>query len=267
MVGEGFSPGNENCSGVSMVRNHQARRAASVLSAEEAGSLAALPPGKFPLGPGRGRKPGPPAAPSGFSKQNAPLEIASAVRQLRLGEKIKALRGAQRLTLRRVAEGTGLSIPLLSQIENGAVAPPVATLLKIARVLGVGIGHFFRAEESAERAVVVRRSERRRVSPRLGGLGGEVGYSFEALADKKNDKHMEPFFVEFAPRRKEEVVFLNHCGEEFLFLLRGSLAFHYDREEIRLERGDCLYFDSAVPHGFRGLRRKAQGIVVVYPEE
>jgi mannose-6-phosphate isomerase-like protein (cupin superfamily) len=46
------------------------------------------------------------------------------------------------------------------------------------------------------------------------------------------------------------------------------LAFHYHEDEIVLEAGDSLYFDSAVPHSFRALRgKKAQGIVVVYSEE
>ena len=79
---------------------------------------------------------------------------------------------------------------------------------------------------------------------------------------------MEPFLVEFEPQKKENLVFLNHRGEEFLFLFRGRLAFHYHREEILLEPGDSLYFDSNVPHHFRALRnQKAQAIVVVYSEK
>jgi len=76
------------------------------------------------------------------------------------------------------------------------------------------------------------------------------------------------FLVEFAPKKKEGLAFLNHQGEEFLFLFKGQLAFHYDGDEIVLEAGDSLYFDAGVAHAFRALRgRKSQAIVVVYSEE
>lgn len=190
------------------------------------------------------------------------------VRRLKLGEKIKDLRLQKRYTLRQVAGKTGLSIALLSQIENNAVSPPVATMLRIARALDVNIGYFFREEESREKAVVVRKNERRKIFRRMHAQHGEGGYTYEALAYTKNAKHMEPFLVEFEPKKKEELTFLNHRGEEFLFLFRGQLAFHYNQDEIVLDSGDSLYFDSGVPHAFRALKgKKAQAIVMVYTEE
>jgi transcriptional regulator with XRE-family HTH domain len=196
------------------------------------------------------------------------MNVAVEVKRLKLGEKIRELRLKRRSTLRQVAEMTGLSIPLLSQVENNAVAPPVATLLRIAKALGVGISYFFREEESRERAVVVRKHERKRTFRPIHAQHRNSGYTYEALAYTKNSKHMEPFLVEFDPKKKEELTFLKHRGEEFLFLFRGRLAFHYDQQETVLEPGDSLYFESDVPHGFRGLRgRKALAIVVVFPEE
>ncbi len=190
------------------------------------------------------------------------------VRKLKLGEKVKDLRLEKRYTLRQVASHTGLSIALLSQIENNAVSPPVATLLRIARALDVNIGYFFREEESKEKAVVVRKNERKQAFRRRYAQQGEGGYTYEALAYTKNAKHMEPFLVEFEPRARDELTFLNHRGEEFLFLFKGRLAFHYDQDEIVLDAGDSLYFDAGVSHAFRALRgKRAQAVVVVYSEE
>jgi transcriptional regulator with XRE-family HTH domain len=197
-----------------------------------------------------------------------PLNVDFEFRKLKLGEKIRTLRLNKRCTLSQVAGKTGLSIALLSQIENNAVSPPVATLLRIAKGLEVNIGFFFREEESRDQAVVVRKDERKRAFRRMHAQHQDGGYLYEALAYKKNSKHMEPFWVEFEPKKKEDLSFLNHRGEEFLFLFRGWLAFHYRQDEIVLEAGDSLYFDSGVPHSFRALRgKKAQGIVVVYSEE
>jgi len=196
------------------------------------------------------------------------MNVDLEVRKLKLGEKVKDLRLQKRYTLRQVAGNTGLSIALLSQIENNAVSPPVATLLRIARALDVTIGYFFREEESKDKAVVVRKNERKKAFRRRYAQHGEGGYTYEALAYTRNAKHMEPFLVEFEPKQKEELTFLNHRGEEFLFLFRGRLAFHYDQDEIVLDSGDSLYFDAGVPHAFRALRgKKAQGIVIVYSEE
>jgi len=196
------------------------------------------------------------------------MNVDQEVKRLKLGEKVKNLRLMKRYTLRHVAGKTGLSISLLSQVENNAVSPPVATLLRIAKALDVNLGYFFRDEESKERAVVVRKDERQKAFRRLPARHGESGYTYEALAYTRNNKHMEPFLVEFEPKKKEELVFLNHRGEEFLFLFRGRLAFHYNREEIILESGDSLYFDADVPHAFRALRGKmARAIVVVFSEE
>jgi len=196
------------------------------------------------------------------------MNVDLEVRKLKLGEKVKDLRLQKRYTLRQVAGNTGLSIALLSQIENNAVSPPVATLLRISRALDVTIGYFFREEESKDKAVVVRKNERKKAFRRRYAQHGEGGYTYEALAYTRNAKHMEPFLVEFEPKQKEELTFLNHRGEEFLFLFRGRLAFHYDQDEIVLDSGDSLYFDSGVPHAFRALRgKKAQGIVIVYSEE
>ena len=196
------------------------------------------------------------------------MNVAAEVQRLKLGEKIRELRLKKGYTLRQVAEMTGLSIPLLSQVENNAVSPPVATLLRVARALGVGIGHFFREEESKEKAVVVRKHERKKTFRPIHDQKRNSGYTYEALAYTKNSKHMEPFLVEFDPKKREEVTFLKHRGEEFLFLFRGRLAFHYDQQEITLNPGDSLYFESDVPHGFRALRgNKAQAIAVVFSEE
>jgi len=196
------------------------------------------------------------------------LNVDLEIKRLKLGEKIKDLRLAKRYTLRQVAGETGLSIPLLSQIENNAVSPPVATLLRIARALAVNIGHFFRDEESKEKAVVVRKDERKKVFRRLPAQHSQSGYTYQALAFTRNAKHMEPFLIEFEPKKKSKLAFLTHPGEEFHFVFRGRLAFYYKNEEIILEAGDSLYFDSSVPHTFRALGgRKAQAITVVYSEE
>ena len=194
--------------------------------------------------------------------------VKEELKDLNLGLKIKTLRQRKGLTLQQIADKTSLSVPLLSQIESEVVAPPVATLLKISKALSVNIGYFFQEEESGKRAVIVRKNERKQVFRRIHEDPSKVGYYYESLAYPKPDKHMEPFQVQFEVKKKEDLIFFNHKGEEFVFVLEGQLECNYEDETFLLDPGDSLYFDSSVPHAFRAVGKKsALAIDVIYAEE
>ena len=195
-------------------------------------------------------------------------DVKEELKDLNLGQKIKTLRQRKGLTLQQMADKTSLSVPLLSQIESEVVAPPVATLLKISKALNVNIGYFFQEEESGKRAVIVRKNERKQVFRRIHEDPSKVGYYYESLAYPKADKHMEPFQVQFEVKKKEDLVFFNHKGEEFVFVLEGQLECNYEDETFLLDPGDSLYFDSSFPHAFRAVGKKnALAIDVIYAED
>lgn len=181
---------------------------------------------------------------------------------LDLGNQVRKLRTERSLTLQDLAGLTGLSKPNLSQIENNLVTPPIATLLKIATALGVPIGYFFQESPQQINMIVVRKEDRYGIAK--GPHISHIGYQYEPLAYPKIDKSMEPFIVEMEEREASDIVFNNHRGEEFLFVLRGSLEFCYGDDSVTLEEGDSLYFDSIVPHGYRGIGGPAKTLVVIY---
>ena len=192
-------------------------------------------------------------------------DIQKEVAALNIGRQIRQLRFQRGMTLKEVSEITGLSKPSLSQIENNNGTPPIATLIKIATALGVKIGHFFREPEASRRLVVVRRDERHR----LNRLSHEdqysaIGYWYESLAYPMIDKNMEPFIAEIAPREEGEILFNQHRGEEFIFLMEGTLEFRSPDQTIVLHQGDSLYFDSSISHGLRGIDGTARVLVVVF---
>ncbi len=195
-------------------------------------------------------------------------DMKEELKDLNLGQKIKTLRQRKGVSLQQMAEKTSLSEPLLSQIESEVVAPPVATLLKISKALNVNIGYFFQEEESGKRAVIVRKNERKQIFRRIHEDPSKVGYYYESLAYPKADKHMEPFHVQFEVKNKEDILFFNHKGEEFVFVLEGQVEFSYEDEIFTLNPGDSLYFDSNFPHAFRATGKKnALVIDVIYAEE
>lgn len=164
-----------------------------------------------------------------------------------IGVKIKELRKSCKLTLQDVANETGFSPALLSQIENNNVSPPIATLSKIASFFDVKIGHFFEQEEEIRRFEVVRRAERRIVSRVISKAGKKHGYTYESLSLHKLNKKMEPFIVRVSEQGNDDTLY-NHEGEEFLLVLEGAAKMLLDGEQIELNAGDAIYFDSSVPH-------------------
>lgn len=192
-------------------------------------------------------------------------DIRHEVKRFHIGKKIRELRKKRGLVLQDLSDRTGLSKPLLSQIEKEVVSPPIATLLKISKALNMPIGFFFEEESSEEKAVVVRRDESKVIDSRHFGREAS-GYYYEALAYKKSKKFMEPFLVEFKRKRADQLSFFSHEGEEFIYLLEGTLEFRTENHQFVLQPGDSLYFESNVPHAFRAIgRRHAKALAVVYP--
>ncbi len=192
-------------------------------------------------------------------------DIQKEVRDLDLGSKVRRLRQRRGLTLQNVSDMSGLSKPLLSQIENNIAAPPIATLIKISKALGVKIGHFFHAADIEERIVVVRRGERFGPVSRSHHETLDTGYHYASLAYPMTRKHMDPFLVKIEPRDEQQLLLFNHRGEEFLFMLEGRVEFRSSERAITLVKGDSIYFDAGIPHALRSLEdKKAEALVVIY---
>jgi transcriptional regulator with XRE-family HTH domain len=187
------------------------------------------------------------------------------VKELNIGSKIKSLREKKRLSIENIAKKTGISSLLLSQIEGEVVTPPIATLLKVSRALDTSIGYFFSEAPSDKRSVIVKKGEGKRLQRRSHEEQGKIGYIYESLAYPKAEKSMEPFLVEFERKEKKDLIFFNHKGEEFLYILEGLLEFNSDEQTCELSPGDSLYFDSDLPHAFRALGKKnARALVIIY---
>ncbi len=190
------------------------------------------------------------------------------VKELQIGAKIRRLRQHKRLTLQQLSDCTGLSKPLLSQIENGQVIPPLATLLRISKALKIGLQSFFQEEGSEEKCVLVKADQRRQLRRHSTPAEFTPPYTYHSLSYGKRNKHMEPFLVEFEDVSWQDDMLVRHDGEEFLFLLEGELEFHYGDKLHRLSAGDSIYYESSEPHGFSSVGQlPAKGVAVLYSPE
>jgi transcriptional regulator with XRE-family HTH domain len=164
-----------------------------------------------------------------------------------IGAKIKELRRSKKLTLQDVANETGFSTALISQIENNNVSPPIATLSKIAHFFDVKIGHFFAENEEESPYEVLRSSERTVVPKVVSQDGTNHGYFFESLSVRKKNKKMDPFLLTLNEKVSNTDTY-SHNGEEFLFVMKGSAELLLDEQIIELSEGDSVYFDASLKH-------------------
>ena len=184
---------------------------------------------------------------------------------LTIGRRIRELRKGKALTIKKMASGVGVSVGLISQIENEQVTPAISTLMKISSFLGVDITYFFQAQERRELFTVVRGKERFTSSRRGVGEKFDLGYTYEALAFKQGKKHMEPFIVTFDLKEKEDMVFFSHEGEEFIYIMKGKIEFCIEDKSTILEENDSLYFDSSKLHGCRAIgSHPCRALAVIY---
>jgi len=193
-------------------------------------------------------------------------EFRSEVRELQIGQKIRVLRQKRRMTLQDLSEATELSKPLLSQVENDQVIPPLATLLRIAKALKMPLQTFFEEEDNHQKCLVVRADDAERMNRQPSHGGAPQPYFYHSLAYGKKHKHMEPFLVEFDPAQTDQAQPVRHPGEEFFYILEGQVELTHGTETYILNPGDSVYWDSNEPHRLRALGTQvAHGIAVLYP--
>lgn len=171
------------------------------------------------------------------------MKQEQAIVEAEIGKRIKAFRTDKRITLEVLAQKTGFTKGYLSKVETSKKSPPVSTLGIIARALGVTISALLGEEASRTSLCLVRQGER----PLISRDGTAFGYSYEAMAYRYPNKIMEPFILTL-PVKPKKRTFYQHEGEEILFVIQGTMKFLHGNEEYVVNEGDCIYFDSSLPH-------------------
>jgi transcriptional regulator with XRE-family HTH domain len=177
--------------------------------------------------------------------------------EVQVGDHIRKFREARGITLQQLAERTGFSSALISQIENRMVSPPLGTLVKIANAFDTSVSSF------------IGRKEDRTTVSRVGlKESGKFAYTYEALGAGKAGRKMEPFLVRLQPLLERNVARNSHEGEEFLFILSGKVEVFLDKYSDVLSEGDCIYYNSSIPHHVHSTdEREALILAVLYQGE
>jgi transcriptional regulator with XRE-family HTH domain len=169
-----------------------------------------------------------------------------------IGEKVKTLRLARRITLNELSERSGVSKSLLSQIERNMSVPTVTTLQKISNAFSLPISEMFSEKDAVDRSVssdkgdtnaggitVVRKGRRKKLIMPWG--------AWQEMLCPDLRHRIEFMYLHYPVGAKVEE-FYTHEGEECGVVLHGRFKGIIGDEEVILEAGDSIYFDSSIPH-------------------
>ena len=176
------------------------------------------------------------------AREDGAAEVAE---PLDLGARVRELRKARDWTLEQAAQQAGLARSTLSKIENGQMSPTYDALKKLATGLGISVPRLFTPPSGDQvngRMAVTRGGEAKRKIT--------TTYEHEMLSEQLTRKKMLPYRARVRARRMEDFDgWVRHDGEEFLYVLTGSIMLYTEfYEPVEMRRGDSAYYDAAMGH-------------------
>jgi transcriptional regulator with XRE-family HTH domain len=176
---------------------------------------------------------------------SAPQAIDHAGDVASLGSRVRALRENMDLSLRDLAERSGVSAPMLSQVERGETSPTLAVASRIASGLDLSLSQLLRLDE--DRHAVITRQSDRRVRRRRGHLVEELT---PPLPGQRADVSVHTLEAGAATGAADDPPMHEPGSRETAVLLQGSVDLFIDGERHELGEGDSVTFDADLPHHF-----------------
>lgn len=158
---------------------------------------------------------------------------------MNIGSAIRARRNQLDMTLTELASRAGLSMSFLSQVENKNAGLSVTSLVQVAKALGVSINYFVDVASGAE---PIRSPEDRHYF----SLSGSTVRNAR-LGSIDEDRQLEPIHVIIPPHTRSDDSF-GHAGEEFLYVLKGTLTLHIGQKIHKLGPGHSAWHRSSSRH-------------------
>lgn len=175
-----------------------------------------------------------------FTVNEKHLEVA-------IGREVKQYRKQHNITVAELAKSTGLSIGMLSKIENGMTSPSLTTLQTLANALSVPLTSFFKSFEESREAVHVKAGEGMEADRR----GTRAGHQYNLLGHigaNTSGVVVEPYLITLT-EASDTFPDFQHDGIELIYMIEGKVEYRHGAKTFLLEEGDSLFFDADAPHG------------------
>ncbi len=179
---------------------------------------------------------------------------------INVGLHLRELRAGRRLSIRSLAEQSGLNVNTLSLIENSRTSPSVSTLQLLASALDVPITAFFEIDTPKNNISYQKAGQRPRAAFAHGTL--------EDLGAGLTLHGGQPFLVTLEPKANSGPTPIVHTGHEFVFCLEGHLSYTIEDQAYRLDPGDSLLFEAYLPHRWHNAGETAsRSLLVMCPTD
>jgi transcriptional regulator with XRE-family HTH domain len=162
-----------------------------------------------------------------------------------LGGQIRLLRRRQDLSVSDLATAAGISLGMLSKIENGQISPSLTTVQALATALSVPISSLFASVEDRQDCSFVPEGRGVNIERR----GTKSGHNYQLLGHLlRGDVVVEPYLITLEENASPYTSF-SHQGIEIIFMIEGELTYRHGSETYHLRPGDTMMFDSGAQHG------------------
>jgi transcriptional regulator with XRE-family HTH domain len=201
-------------------------------------------------------------------------EAASQIDHAAVGARLRDARKARGLTLMQLSEQSGIAVSTISKAERGDIALTYDKFAALAHALQLEFDAIFgrrtRAKVTAgASAGTTEKAMPKAIVPTFTASGEQMiydtpNYEYGMLANDLTGKRMVPMRAHVRARKLDDFPdYIRHSGEEFVFLLNGSLELRFETGAVfRLKPGDSLYFDSAVGHVYLSTGKKPAEVLV-----
>jgi transcriptional regulator with XRE-family HTH domain len=176
-----------------------------------------------------------------------------------IASRIKDLREIAGLSEEFLAAELGVTADTYREYESGDMDIPIGFLYEVANRFGVELTAVLTGEGPRLHTYCLVRKGK--------GVGVDRRnpYKYQSLAYNFIHKKAEPFLVTVQPGNDDTVHFNSHPGQEFNYVMEGTLMIYIDGHSLTLNEGDSLYFDSSCSHGMKALEGKpAKFLAIIF---
>ena len=160
-----------------------------------------------------------------------------------IGSRLKELRKTKGMSISELAERSGVSTGLISQIERDLVVPSVVKRAISEWALDADVNYFFETGNSREARITRRGDHKQMITEQGHGI-------YELFTSSRQGDILDLIRVTLKGGESYSREMVTHEGEECGFVLKGTLTLLLDGKEYRLYEGDSVYFRSTIPHKY-----------------
>ncbi len=174
--------------------------------------------------------------------------------EVNIGKKIQEYRKLKNLSIKELAEQSGVTSSLLSQLERNLANPSINTLKTIANVLGAPLFSFFMDTGETDSFIVRAGNRKKLIFP------SNEEFAYELLTPDTSGA-IEFLLMSLAPHTKSSDLLIGHEGEEVAYVTKGNVQLNFENQTITLFKGDSIRIPPFYKHMWENESKETSEVI------